>query len=240
MTYDPSRSIRKPIDLSGRIGENAVFNFFNAVYAWMCVGLAVTAVTGWAVSQNRAMVLAFNQGGLALIFLVGLVLFAGFVQSIALRISAFAGTVLFLLFAALMGAFLSSIFIVYSLGTIGSAFFLTAGTFGAMSIYGFITKKDLTSVGSFLIMAMWGAFLALIVNFFLASGPLSWILTYAILAIFIGMTAYDTQKLKSFAYQYQGDAVISSRMVVVGSLILYLDFINMFLSILRILGGKRR
>ena len=116
---------------------------------------------------------------------------------------------------------------------------MTAGVFGGMSVYGFVTKRDLTSMGSFLFMAVWGLFLATIVNFFVASTGLSWLLTYAILAVFILLTAYDTQRLKIIAEQVRGDARSSASYAIIGSLSLYLDFINMFLSILRIMGNRR-
>ncbi|HWB53227.1 MAG TPA: Bax inhibitor-1/YccA family protein, partial [Tepidisphaeraceae bacterium] len=227
----------RPFGLTDGVRENAVFNFFNAVYAWMCVGLAVTAVTGWAVSRDEAMTQAVSQPGVALLCMVGLFLFVGMFRSIALRVSSAVGTVIFLAFAAFLGVFLSSIFLVYKLPTIGGAFIMTAGTFGIMSVVGYITKRDLTGLGSYLYMAVIGAFLALLVNLFLHSTPMMWLLTYVILFLFIGLTAYDTQQLKRFAYQSQDNHSIASRMVIVGSLMLYLDFINMFLSILTIFGG---
>ncbi|HEY1685448.1 MAG TPA: Bax inhibitor-1/YccA family protein [Tepidisphaeraceae bacterium] len=237
---DQSGSLRKPVELNYGVRENAVFNFFNAVYAWMCVGLAVTATVAYLVSLDHALVRRIFQPGVTVLWLIGMFVFVWAIQSVAMRVSAAVGTVLFLLFAAFMGMMLSSIFILYTTASITSALFLTAGVFGAMSIYGYITKRDLTKMGSFLIMAVIGIFIALLVNIFLANSALDWLLTYLILFVFIGLTAYDTQKLKRFAYQYEGNAAIASRMVVVGSLMLYLDFLNMFLSLLQIFGGKRR
>ena len=116
---------------------------------------------------------------------------------------------------------------------------MTAGVFGGMSVYGFVTKRDLTALGSILIMCVWGLILASLVSFFFASTALEWIIDYAILAVFIGLTAADTQRLKAIAVQVSGDARASASYAIIGSLRLYLDFINMFLAILRILGNRR-
>lgn len=233
------QSQSRPYQLDYGTDEKVVFNFFNTVYAWMACGLGVTAIVAYLVSQNKAMAAAFDTRGMAIVFLLGMVLFAYGIQSAAQRISATVATVLFLVFAAMMGAFISSIFLIYSLSTITAAFVMTGGVFGAMSVYGFVTRRDLTSMGSFLIMCVVGLIVATIVNFFVASNAFSWFLTYAILAVFIGLTAYDTQKLRNIAQQTAGNTDLAHRYAIIGSLSLYLDFINMFLSILRILGGRR-
>jgi hypothetical protein len=147
--------------------------------------------------------------------------------------------VLFLLYSAFMGLLLSGIFRVYTLSTIGASFVLTGGVFGAMSIYGFVTKRDLTTMGSYLVMAALGLFVASIVNIFIASNAFSWIITYAVLGVFIGITAYQTQKLRAMAVQFEGNPQMLARLAIVGSLLLYIAFINMFLSILRIVGSRR-
>ena len=240
MSMFPNNSMRKPVGLEYGTGDRAVFNFFNTVYAWMCVGLAVTATVAWLFSQNMTLLRAIygNRGGLALMGL-GAFAIAWGVQSMAMRISAAVATAMFLLYAAIIGALISGIFLVYPPQTILAAFVLTAGVFGGMSVYGFVTKRDLTSMGSILIMCAWGLFLASIVNIFIASNVFSWFITYAVLAVFIGLTAYDTQKLRVIAEQTRGDAQLAARFAIVGSLHLYVDFINIFLSILRILGNRR-
>jgi FtsH-binding integral membrane protein len=134
---------------------------------------------------------------------------------------------------------ISYVFIIYNLQTLGVAFVMTAGVFGVMSVYGFVTKRDLTGIGSILVMCAIGLFIASLVNVFLASNALSWVITYAVLGVFIGITAYETQRLKSMAYEFQGNGVMLSRVAIVGSLVLYISFINMFLAILRILGSRR-
>jgi len=154
-------------------------------------------------------------------------------------LSAAAATGLFILYAALIGFAIAPIFLIYKMATIVAAFVMTGGVFGVMSVYGFVTKRDLTSMGSFLVMAVVGLFLASLVNIFWANNALSWIITYAVLAVFIGLTAYRTQQLKEIALQLSGNADMAARYAIIGSLSLYISFINMFMSILRILGDRR-
>jgi FtsH-binding integral membrane protein len=229
----------RPYELDYGTDSRAIVNFFNTVYAWMCVGLAVTATVAWLVSQNTQLLVFMNSRGIVVAVLLGLVLLAWGIQSAAHRISPTAATALFLLYAAAIGFMISFIFLVYPWQTIVAAFVVTAGTFAGMSVYGFVTKRDLTRMGSILIMAVWGLFLASLVNIFLGNNALGWIITYGVLAVFIGMTAYDTQKLREIAVQTQGDAKMAARYAIVGSLHLYIDFINIFMSILRILGNRR-
>jgi uncharacterized protein len=237
--FPDSNTTRRPIELGYSTDEKVVFNFFNTVYAWMCVGLAVTAAVAWIVSQNVPMVRALNSSGLGIVFLLASVGIVWAIRSTAQRLNPGLATVLFLLYSALIGAIFSGIFIIYNLQTIGGAFVMTAGVFGGMSVYGFVTKRDLTALRSILIMCVWGLFLATIVNFFISSTPLSWLITYVILAVFIGLVAADTQMLKRLAEQTRGDAKASASFAIIGSLALYLDFINIFLSILRIMGNRR-
>jgi hypothetical protein len=206
----------------------------------MAVGLAVTACVGllFAKSPGLMRVVYANQFVYVAI-LLGMVGLAWAVQAAALRMSAAAGTGLFLLYSALMGALISGIFIVYPWPTIVSAFFMTAGVFGAMSVYGFVTKRDLTSLGSFMFMVVVGLFLASLVNVFLRNDLMGWIITYGVLIAFVLLTAYDTQKLKNIAQQTAGDANLQARLAIIGSLSLYVDFINIFMAILRILGSRR-
>ena len=237
--YPDSNATRRPLDLGISEQERAIFHFFNAVYAWMCVGLAVTAASAYLVSQNAQLVHTFTSSGLGIVFLLGSVAMVWAIQSTAQRIQPTLATVLFLLYSAVIGAIFSGIFVLYNLQTISGAFIMTAGVFGGMSVYGFVTKRDLTALGSILIMCVWGLILASLVSFFFASTALEWIINYAILLVFIGLTAADTQRLKAIAVQVSGDARASASYAIIGSLRLYLDFINMFLAILRILGNRR-
>jgi FtsH-binding integral membrane protein len=228
---------RIPLDYSTDSG--VTFSFFNAVYAWMSVGLAVTAAVAWYVNNTPSLQQLFYGGrGFTVFVALGMFGIAMAVQSVALRMSAALGIALFLVYATLMGGLLSFLFTMYPLPLLGGAFLITGGTFAGMSLYGFVTKRDLTRIGSFLIMAIIGLIIASLVNVFMANNFLSWIITYAVLAVFIGITAYETQKLKMIAEQLHGNPQMLGRVAVVGSLILYISFINMFLSIVRIMGRR--
>jgi FtsH-binding integral membrane protein len=219
--------------------SGVVARFMNNVYAWMAAGLALTAVVAWLVSRNATALSAIlRPGTFIVLFLVELGLVIA-ISSAVNKISASVATALFLLYAALNGLTFSIIFLAYSLGDIGVAFAITAGMFGGMSLIGYVTKIDLTSFRGFFIMGLIGIIIASVVNIFLASGPLYWIITYAAVALFLGLTAYDTQKLKQIAYATEGDPSMANRLAINGALALYLDFINLFLLVLRIMGNRR-
>jgi FtsH-binding integral membrane protein len=156
------------------------------------------------------------------------------------RLSATVATVLFLVYSALNGLTLSVILLVYAHAVIASAFIITAGTFAAMSLYGFVTRRDLTSLGSLLFMALIGLILASIVNIFIPATWLTMAINYLGVLIFVGLTAYDTQRLKYIALQTGNDPALAARLSISGALKLYLDFLNLFLFILSILGGDNR
>jgi FtsH-binding integral membrane protein len=221
-------------------GSPAVAAFFNAVYGWMAAGLGLTALVAFLVSHNLdAMHALFNGPTIFGIFIAQLVLVVVLGRAIS-SINANVATVLFLLYSALNGLTLSVIFLVYAQVTIISASVVTAGMFGAMSAIGMFTQRDLTQLGSLLIMALIGLILASIVNVFFASSGLYWLITYAGVLIFVGLTAYDTQRLKILAIQSASDGALAARLSIVGALRLYLDFLNLFLMLLRILGNRRR
>ena len=240
MSMYPNEQVRKPVELEFGTTDKAVFNFFNQVYAWMAVGLAVTACVAYLFAQNPQLLkILYGSPYGYIAMILGMTMLAFGVRGAALKISAAAGTGLFLLYAALMGALISGIFVIYPSKTLVSAFVLTGGVFAAMSIYGFVTKKDLTSIGSFVIMGVIGLFLASLVNIFLRNDLLGWFITYGILAAFVVLTAYDTQKLKAIAHETEGNPALAARFAIIGSLNLYVDFINIFLSILRIMGSRK-
>jgi uncharacterized protein len=239
--YPQQQSPSRPWELNySQATDRTIFNFFSAVYAWMAVGLALTAAVAYGVANSPLInvIYGFGMGGLVLMFLVAFGI-SWYVQSQVGRISTGFATGLFLFYAAIWGVLCSFVFIVYPIATLGAAFLLTAGTFGAMSVYGYVTKRDLTGIGSIAVMAVFGVIIASIVNIFLANNAMSWIITYAILALFIIITAYETQQLKNMAYQFQGSPEMLARYAIVGSLVLYISFLNLFLSILRILGDRR-
>ncbi|MDE6255727.1 MAG: Bax inhibitor-1/YccA family protein, partial [Muribaculaceae bacterium] len=150
------------------------------------------------------------------------------------------GTVLtlFLVYSAIMGTWLAPIFLVYRLGTIVYTLFITAGTFGAMSVYGYFTKSDLSKIGSFLMMALFGLIIAMIVNIFLKSSAMEWVISIVGVLLFVGLTAWDTQQVKRLAAANL-DPALADKLATMGAMNLYLDFINLFLFLLRIFGGSR-
>ena len=154
------------------------------------------------------------------------------------KMSASKAQTTFWIFAALMGASLSSIFLVYTGLSITRVFFITAGTFGAMSIYGYTTKKDLTKLGSFLMMGLFGIIIASIVNIFLKSSMMYFVISIIGVLVFVGLTAYDTQKIKNM-YLSSDSSEISGKKAIMGALTLYLDFINLFIMLLRLFGQRR-
>jgi hypothetical protein len=241
MSRFPDRSAQGrgfPLDYS-QAGGATVATFLNAVYAWMCVGLAVTAGVAWWVSTQPQLIQRLFGSGIFWVLVIAQLALVWTISAAVNRISAAAATGLFVLYAALNGLTLSVIFLVYQLGAITTAFAVTAGMFGAMSFIGFTTKKDLSSLGGILMMGLIGLIIASVVNIFFANGTLYWIINYAGVAIFLGLTVYDTQKLKEMAYATEGNAAMAARLAINGSLALYLDFLNLFLFMLRILGNRK-
>jgi FtsH-binding integral membrane protein len=220
-------------------GEEAARTFVQRVYRYMSLGLAITGVVALAVvSSPAAMQFIFGNP----LVLVGAVLLElGLVFAftpVARRASAAVTAAMFFAYAAVSGITFSVIFLRYTAGSIGSTFLVTAGTFAVVSGYGAATKRDLSSLGSFCFMGLVGLVLASIVNIFLGSPMLYWLTTFAGVIVFTGLTAYDTAKLKEIgAMGAQGEAQTKSALH--GALVLYLDFINLFIYLLRLLGRRR-
>jgi uncharacterized protein len=238
MSMYPSNANRTPLEYSS-LSEVSMVRFFNQVYAWMSVGLAVTAVVGYACSKVPAILMLFTNQFVVIAAALGLFALAWVAQTAALTISAAMGLALFMLYSAVMGFFLSGIFIVYQADTLLGAFAITGGLFAALSVAGFVIKKDLSGIGGIAAMAVMGLFLASLFNVFFASNALSWFITYGVLIAFIVIVAWKTQELKNMANEHAANPALLNRIAVVGSIILYISFINLFLSILRILGSKR-
>ncbi len=229
--YDFSSS--RPITAAGT-------SFVARVYNWMGIGLGVTAAVAIVTANSPALLkLIFGNPILLIGLLVGQIAMAIAVGSAARRANPALATGLFLAYAATLGLTLSAILLVYTAASIGATFVVTAGMFGAMSLYGWTTKKDLTSMGSFLLMALIGLILASLVNFFLASNALGYLISFAGVAIFVGLTAYDTQKIKMIGAQVDADSAQGKGLAIQGALALYLDFVNLFLFLLRLFGRRR-
>ncbi len=208
------------------------------VYNYMTGGVALTGVIAYLTANSPTMLNAiFGNPILAWIVILAPL---GFVMVLSFgvnRLSPVMAQILFWAFAAVMGLSLSTIFLQYTHGSIARVFFISAGMFAAMSLYGYTTKRDLTGIGSFLIMGLIGIIIASIVNLFLVSSALSWAISIIGVLVFTGLTAYDTQRIKH-QYNAMDSAAIATKKAVMGALRLYLDFINLFLMLLRLLGNR--
>lgn len=209
-------------------------SFMTRVYGWMVAGLGVSTATAIATVASPTLSSLASRGYLFLVLAqFGLVIA---LSALARKLSGPLAAVLFLAYSALTGVTLSFIFFAYNLGTIATAFAVTAGTFLALTAYGTFTKKDLSAWSTFLFMGLFGVIIASVVNIFMASDMMAFVITCATVLVFAGLTAYDTQKLRSLQASGVGN---EGALAVNGALILYLDFINLFLSILNLLGRRR-
>jgi len=215
---------------------NTVSSTMKRVYLKMTLALIVTAFTAlFCANEGFFNFMAANSWMMWVLIIAEFGLVIGISSGIN-KMNSTVATMLFYLFAVINGLMLSSIFIVYSVTAIVKTFFITAGTFGAMSIYGYTTSQDLSKIGSYLFMALIGLIIASLVNIFMHSSSLDWIISIAGVLIFIGLTAWDTQQIKNMAQVAPQDSV--GRLATIGALSLYLDFINLFLYLLRIFGNR--
>ena len=210
------------------------------VYVRMFIGLLVSAFTALGIASSPAAIGFIFGNQLVFWGMLIAMLVMSFVMPMRLeKMSSGAVLTCFIVFSALMGAWLTPIFLVYRMGTIVYTFFITAGTFGAMSVYGYFTKSDLSKFGTYLMMALFGLIILTIVNIFVASSTFDWIISIVGLLIFIGLTAFDTQQIKRMA-AYNLEPSLADKLATMGAMNLYLDFINLFLYLLRFLGGSDR
>lgn len=214
--------------------------FMSKVYTWMSGGLAITGLIAMWVASTPSLVATIIENRFVFFgLIIGEILLVGYLVTRIQKMSAQRAALIFTGYAVLNGLTLSVIFLAYSLGSIASTFFVTAGTFAVMSIYGYYTKKDLSSWGNILFMALIGIIIASVVNFFMQSEMLYWLITYAGVLIFVGLTAYDTQKIKNMSGLEASGSEGEAKGAIIGALMLYLDFINLFLFLLRIFGDRR-
>ncbi|OCO99706.1 MULTISPECIES: Bax inhibitor-1/YccA family protein [unclassified Ensifer] len=229
---------------AGAVIDEGLRAYMLKVYNLMALGLAITGVAAYLTFQ-----MAFSDGQLTgfgqaiyasplkwvvMLAPLGLVFFMSFRIN---NMSVSAAQTTFWIYAALMGLSLSSIFLVFTGQSIVQTFFVTAASFGALSLYGYTTKKDLSGMGSFLIMGLFGVIIASIVNIFLASSALAFAISVIGVLIFAGLTAYDTQKIKEMYYEAD-DGTVAGRKAIMGALTLYLDFINLFMFLLQFMGNR--
>ena len=214
--------------------------FMVRVYNWMTAGLAITGFMAFYVSNNETIMnIIFGNPIMPIVLMIAQIGLVFWLASRVMQMSVSQATGVFMLYAGLTGVTFSFIFVVYTSASITSTFLVTAGTFGAMSLYGYTTKKDLTSWGSFLFMGLIGIIIASVVNMFMQSTMMHMIITYAGVLIFVGLTAYDTQKIKEMNILGNEGTDEDTKEAIRGALTLYLDFINLFLMLLRLMGDRR-
>lgn len=233
--FSNSNLTQKELDINQGIAV-----YMTKVYNWMAVALLLTGLIAYFVAGSEQLIqLVFGNRFLFYGLIIGELLLVGYLSARIQKLSSFNATLLFLLYSALNGLTLSFIFMAYTSSSIASTFMITAGTFAVMSVYGYFTKSDLTKIGNIAFMALIGIIIASVVNFFLKSEMMSWIISYLGVAVFIALTAYDTQKLKRIAMQGFEHEENMEKSAILGALTLYLDFINLFLFLLRILGDRK-
>lgn len=219
--------------------------FMASVFSWMGLALGISAITAYVFGTNMAYMqylINTQSGGLS--GLGYIVMFAplGFVLLMGMgfnRLSSSALTMIFLAYSVIMGVSLSFIFLAYTHGMIYQVFFVTAAMFGVMALLGYTTQTDLTKLGSLLIMALIGIVIASLINIFMKSDGLGYIISFIAVIVFTGLTAYDVQKLKNIGANVENSGEATAKLSILGALTLYLDFINLFLALLRIFGGRR-
>ncbi|MBK6444717.1 MAG: Bax inhibitor-1/YccA family protein [Bacteroidetes bacterium] len=229
-----------------QVGQQPIAKTFMAsVFSWMGIALAISAVTSYVFGTNEgymSYLINVEKGGLSALGYVVMFAPLGFVLLMGLgfnRLSASALTGIFLLYSVIMGVSLSFIFMAYAHGLIFQVFFISAAMFGTMAVLGYTTKTDLTKMGNILMMALIGIIIASLVNMFMRSDGLGYAISFIAVIVFTGLTAYDVQKLKNIGVTVESGSESAAKLSILGALTLYLDFINLFLALLRIFGGRR-
>ena len=212
----------------------------SKVYLWMTLALVVTGMTAYYVASSPAILFAIASNPVAFWGLfIGELVLVFVLSSRIMSLSFVTASLMFVAYSVMNGIFFSFIFLAYTEQSIATTFLITAGTFGAMSLFGFVTKRDLSAMGRILFMLLIGLIIATVVNIFMKAEGLTLILNYAGVVIFVGLTAYDTQSIKQMLQQH-GDKEGAEKIALLGSLSLYLDFINLFLYLLRFFGESRK
>lgn len=220
--------------------ESAQRTLMKNVYWWMALALVVTGLSAFYTASSPRLLDAIFGSGLFIGLIIAELIMVIVLSARINKMSFVTAGIVFVIYSIVNGLTLSSILIAYTMESVASTFFITAGTFAAMAIIGSVTKKNLSSIGQILFMALIGLILATIVNIFLKSSMMSYIISYVGVAVFVGLTAYDAQKIKNMIHQYGTDLSDDNmKLALMGSLSLYLDFINLFLYLLRIFGSRR-
>lgn len=220
--------------------SDATKSFFSKVYGWMFIGLAVTGVASYFTATNQMLYnLILGDPSIYIILIIFELVLVLVLSFLLKKMSPTLAFIMFLLFALVNGLTLSSIFLVYDIKSIAMAFFITSGMFGLFSIYGFVTKADLTKIGIIMFMGLIGIIIASVINIFILNNTLNLIISIVTVIVFTGLIAYDNQKLKQMSMATGIDDVNISKIAILGALTLYLDFINLFLALLRIFGKRK-
>lgn len=228
---------REPVAISPVRVET---RFLTRVYGWMAGGLVATAFMAWVTLSTPALLqLVFGNRFVFYGLLIGELALVAWLSGLVGRMSASTAAIVFVAYSALNGLTLASVFLVYTSGSIVSTFVVTAGTFGAMSVYGLVTSRSLDGLGSFAFMGLIGVILASVVNLFLRNSMLEFVISCVGVIVFVGLTAYDTRKLKLMAARVDADSEEGQKGAIQGALALYLDFVNLFLMLLRLVGSRR-
>lgn len=212
--------------------------FFVKVYTFMLVGLSLSGLVAYTLIQNPSVLMSISQGPMAYVAMFAPLAIVFFLSFRLTKLSAQAATLIFFGYSATMGVSLAFILSLFTASSVFHIFLVSASLFGTMSLYGYVTNKDLTSLGSFLMMGVFGLIIASLINMFLRNSAMDYLLSFLTVIIFTGLTAYDTQKIKEIYYEADGYEV-STKKAVIGALQLYIDFINIFISLLRLFGERK-
>lgn len=230
----------KNLSIDNQLPLSSAFSvLMRKVYVWMTLALVITGFTAYGVATSPGIQQAIftNQIVFWGLIIAEFALVIG-VSAAINRLSLATATLMFILYSVINGALLSSIFLIYTASSIATVFFITAGTFATMALIGYTTKTDLSSIGKYLFMALIGLIIATFVNFFIKSSGFDYVLSYIGVLIFVGLTAYDSQKIKQMLLQAPDAGEGAQKIALLGALSLYLDFINLFLYLLRIFGRR--
>jgi FtsH-binding integral membrane protein len=231
---DPITNYQKPI----LVRDVAVSRFMSRVYGWMTFGLLITAIVSYVIGSDPALMQSL-KGSFMFVVILQFALVIGISAGIN-KLSVAMATLLFLVYSFTTGVLLSTLFVQYSITSLGQTFAITAGSFAGLALYGATTKRDLKAMGTFMMMGLFGIIIAMVVNFFMHSSALDSVISLAGVLIFAGLTAWDTQKIKAFGQSGQTETDMGHKFAILGALTLYLDFINLFLFLLRFTGGRSR
>jgi len=229
------------ITMRGNLAMSSAYaTLMRKVYVWMTLALVLTGFTAYGVANSPAILMAIMTNPILMwgLIIAEFALVIG-VSAAINRISLTTATLMFALYSVINGALLSFVFVAYTATSIEGVFFITAGTFAVMAVYGYVTKRDLSGLGKILFMALIGIIIATVVNMFVKSSGFNLIISYIGVLVFVGLTAYDSQKIKEMMLAAPDASEASQKLAVVGALSLYLDFINIFLYLLRIFGNNR-